>query len=104
MENNISKKCTISIEGYDCEIITDAVANAIVKKINIEKLINEVSTKVSEDIKEEILNNTDTKRKIKKSIDKVDKIVSNRINKAVSDKIEEINNTTIGSFKVVLDQ
>lgn len=93
---------TFKIEGWDADHITNMVVSEIVNSINIDQFKNEIKNKLVKELKGDIVNSKEVCEAIKTSTDKADKIIDSRVNQAVNDKIMQIQNIDIGSFKLTL--
>lgn len=93
----------VLIEGYNADAITNEVVKRIIQTMDLDKLKNEVRNKIVQELKSDIVNSKEVQRAIQSSFDKVDKIASGRVNEAVTKKINEINNVSIGSFKLTME-
>lgn len=93
----------VTLEGYDVNSITNMIVDRIVEDLDIDKLKNEVRNKIVKELKGDILNSKEVSNAIQTSFEKVDRIASNRVNEAVTQKINEINCINIGSFKLTIE-
>lgn len=91
----------VLIEGYDADAITNKIVEKIIAGMDLDKLKNEVKNKIVQELKGDIVNSPQIKNAVDNSIEKIDKIVGNRVNEAATKKISEINNIVINSFKLV---
>lgn len=91
----------VLIEGYDADAITNKIVERIISGMDLDKLKNEVKNKIIQELKGDIVNSSHVKNAVENSIEKIDKIVGNRVNEAATKKIEEINSIVINSFKLV---
>ena len=92
----------VEIKGYSADNISRIIANEILAKIDIDKLKNEVKNRVITELKGDIVNSQQVQNAINNSIEKAEKNVDARINKAINTKISEIESISLEnlSFKI----
>lgn len=109
------EKMVVTLDKSDMDSILNLVADRIIRRIDIEKLTAEIKNKVAKEIKNEAITSETVVSSMARAVDDANVRISGKMSRelslAISDavtlisdtvaaKVDEINNITIGDFKI----